>query len=114
MGAPRMYFLRRTSAYPDGCHEVLTDIRSAKRVVGGTNADGSKQWGDERDDTVRDHLLDGVKYSCGMRPALGIADKSITTRPGEINYKEYQELTERQRWHEERDKRSLDSGHYGY
>jgi hypothetical protein len=90
--APRIYFVRRTPEYPLGCHEVLTDIRAAKRVEVGTMPDGSKIFGDERDPRVRDHLLDTVRYAIGMRPALGPAAKPPPAEPGTIRIDEYNKL----------------------
>jgi hypothetical protein len=94
---------------------VLTDIRAAKRVVVGTGADGSKQYGDERDDTVRDHLLDCVRYSIGMRPALGLKQKLSTIRDGEILYSDYEAIAKQQEFYRERERRirGVGSG-YGY
>jgi hypothetical protein len=115
MGAPRVYFLRRTADYPNGCHEVLTDIRAAKREVEGINADGSKRYKDERDDTVRDHLLDCVRYSIGMRPALGLKQKLSTVKDGEILYSDYEAYAKQIDFYRERDRRMRGSGTgYGY
>jgi hypothetical protein len=83
LGAPRLYFVRRTEDYPWGCHEVLVDIRAAKRVEIGSMPNGTKMYGDERDETVRDHWLDDVRYAIGMRPAL--AAKIMQTEPDEPN-----------------------------
>jgi hypothetical protein len=70
-GAPRAYFITRTLEYPNALKETITDIRSARRKEVGMNADGTKQYADIRDDKVRDHLLDTVRYALAMRPALG-------------------------------------------
>lgn len=114
LGAPRAYFVRKTAHYPDGCHEVLTDLRSAKREVVGVNNDGSKQYGDDRDETVRDHLLDCVRYSIGMRPPISPQQRIVVTRDGEVNFREYQELTKQDsaRKQVERKIRYLGSGSY--
>ena len=94
LGAPRAYFIRRTADYPHGCHEVLTDLRAARRVEVGVLANGSKLYGDERDDKVRDHLLDGVRYSIGMRPALARQQNIVEVEPGHINLEEYLKITD--------------------
>jgi hypothetical protein len=94
MGAPRVYFIRKTTDYPQGCHEVLTDIRAAKRVEVGILADGSKVYSDERDETVRDHWLDCVRYAIGMRPALGPVAAEAPAEPGTIRIAEYTKLME--------------------
>ena len=115
MGAPRAYFLRRTAEYPNGCHEVLTDIRAAKRVVVGIAADGSKQYGDERDDTVRDHLLDCVRYSIGMRPALGPRQQLSTIKDGEILLSDYNKIADSMELVRQRERRIQGVGKgYGY
>jgi hypothetical protein len=99
--APRAYFIRRTLNYPLGCHEVLTDIRAARRVEVGVMPDGSKLYGDDRDEKVRDHYLDGVRYAIGMRPALGKKTAAPPPEPGTIRLAEYEKLwdedTDRQR-----------------
>ena len=91
MGAPRVYFLKLTPEYPDGCRETMVDIRSAKRVEVGINSDGTKQYGDERDDKVRDHLLDCCRYSIGMRPALSRKQKKEDVPDGHIRLKDYED-----------------------
>jgi hypothetical protein len=116
MGAPRAYFLRRTAGYPNGCHEVLADIRSAKRKEVGTSPDGSKLYGDERDEKVRDHLLDCVRYSIGGRPALGMRPAAPPIKDGEISLVEYEKATAEMKRLRERESRMRFSGHstYGY
>ena len=94
--APRVYFLRRTVAYPYGCHEVLTDIRAAKREEVGVAPDGGKLYGDKRDEKVRDHYLDGVRYAIGMRPALGRKAAEAPVEPGTIRLADYEKLMVRE------------------
>ena len=89
LGGPRIYFIRRTDAYPFGCQEVITDIRAAKRVEIGTMPDGSKLFGDERDERVRDHWLDCARYAIGMRPSLGPAAPVPPPEPGTIRIDDY-------------------------
>ena len=69
----------------------MVDIRSAKRVEVGINSDGTKQYGDERDDKVRDHLLDCCRYSIGMRPALSRKQKKEDVPDGHIRLKDYED-----------------------
>lgn len=56
-GAPHIYFIVATPEYPNGCYEVLKDIRAQRRksvaIVGDV-----KVFSDDRDDTVRDHGYD--------------------------------------------------------
>jgi hypothetical protein len=60
MKAPRIYFVMKSHNYPHGLHETITDVIAAKRIEVGQNADGTKQFGDKRDEDVRDHYLDCV------------------------------------------------------
>lgn len=95
LGGPRAYFLRRTADYPYGCYETLTDIRAARRVEVGVAPDGTKLYSDERDEKVSDHYLDGVRYSIGMRPALGRKAAEAPPEPGTIRLADYEKLMAR-------------------
>jgi hypothetical protein len=117
MGAPRIYFLLKTDYYKFGMHETLRDVRSAKREELGTSADGTKQFGDKRDPRVRDHWLDCVRYSIGMRPALGRRILENTTGPGEIDFDLYMKQSEQARRDAEYLQQSIGSAgksDYGY
>lgn len=73
LGAPRLYFIIKTPTYPNGCFEILKDIRAQRRVVIGEGSDGKRIFSEERDETVRDHGWDAVKYFVSSRssPASG-------------------------------------------
>lgn len=98
VGSPRVFFVRRTPDYPFGCHEVLADIRNARRVEIGVKADGSKMFGDERDEKVRDHLLDGVRYSLIMRPSRGKAEPPPPPEPGMIPLSVFENARQEAEW----------------
>jgi len=116
MGAPRAYFIKKSAQYPHGCKEVIADIRAARRVEVGMNSDGTKQYGDERDPKVRDHLLDGVRYSIGMRPALMREVVREELPAGEIRLADYWKESNRiESEHEvERMRNWTGSSRYGY
>lgn len=115
LGAPRLYFLKRTPEYPHGCHEVITDIRSARRLDKGTAPDGSKLYLDERDDRVRDHLLDCVRYFVVSRPSVGRLEAPPPPEPGTIRLKDYEVMCEAQRMSRSRDEYIHKLyGKYGY
>ena len=116
LGAPRAYFIRRTAEYPWGCHEVLTDIRAARRVEVGMLPDGTKLFGDERDEKVRDHWLDTVRYSIGMRPSLALRTETDDDEPGTIKIKDYFEMMDQQEITDRMSHRRNFGGHrpYGY
>jgi hypothetical protein len=68
LGAPRIYFLKRTDAYPHGCYHVIKEIRGQRRVKIGER-DGRALYSDERDITVTDHAYDTIKYHVISRPS---------------------------------------------
>jgi len=94
MGAPRIYFLKRATNHKTGIHETLTDIRAARRIEVGVNSDGTKRYGDERDEDVRDHLLDCVRYAIGLRPSIPIKAERPVTKPGEVSWDMYAKYTD--------------------
>ena len=113
-GAPRMYFIVRTADYPHGIHETLVDIRNARRIEVGQNVDGTKQYGEERDEKVRDHLLDTIRYSAIMRPALGRRQDDNDVPDGHIRLSDYYRRTEEEEGQREIDDNRRPMGGYGY
>jgi len=114
-GAPRVYFLRRTPDYPRGCYETLVDLRNAKRKEIGVRPDGTKMFSDERDDKVRDHLTDCLRYAIIMRPARGLEADRPPPESGTIRIDEYYKLTEKERGYAANEARRHYVGHsYGY
>lgn len=111
MGAPRIYFVRRRPNYPYGCHEVLNDIRNAKRVkLPQVAPDGSALYSDERDETVRDHLLDTVRYFVVSRPSVGREEARPLPEPGTIRLIDYERQCEAMK----RDRDRLDRANRPY
>ena len=94
IGSPHLFFIRRAPYYPYGCHEVLTDVRSAKRIISGYDNEGNKLWGDKRDETIRDHLLDCLRYGVSSRPSLGAGPADPEQEPGTISWHQYEQLME--------------------
>ena len=68
-GAPRLFFLARTEAYPHGCVHAIRQTRAQKRLQV-TTAGGSKLWSDERDPEIVDHAYDPVRYFIASRPPI--------------------------------------------
>jgi hypothetical protein len=110
-GAPRIYLVKKTYDYPHGMHETITDIIAAKRKEVGQNADGTKQFGDERDKDVRDHFLDAVRYAIGMRPKLAPPTAAETTADGFIRLDEYFKLSDEADDFKKRESRRNFKGH---
>lgn len=114
-GAPRVYFLKRAAAYPDGCHELLVDIRSAKREEIGSRADGTKLFGDKRDQKVRDHLLDCLRYALIMRPTKALSADRPPATAGTIRFDDYMDITRAENTRASIEARRNYQGHdYGY
>jgi hypothetical protein len=76
-GAPRVFFLKKTPQYPQGCYHVLRQIRAQRRVKIGTEL-GRAIFSDERDPTVIDHAYDPFRYIVAARPAL---PRAVDTPP---------------------------------
>lgn len=87
-GAPRLYFVKKTHDYPNGCDNVITETRSARRVqVGSMN--GRPIFNDERDDSVPDHALDCLRYAgnSSVTPFVPKHDK-----PGALTFAGYSKI----------------------
>ncbi len=98
-GGTHVFFIRRTEEYPNGCHDVLADIRNARRVeLPGTGPNGEKLYGDDRDDKVRDHLLDCVRYALIMRPSRAAQPDKPAAPPGHLRLHDYMEQTQNRDW----------------
>lgn len=87
-GAPRLYFVRRSTEYSNGCDRVILELKSQKRVKI-EEAGGRDVYSDDRDDTVPDHAYDALKYFIISRPAVvrtPVQKAGIFTFQGYSNY----------------------------
>ena len=66
---PRVFFLKKTIDYPNGCDNVIRQLKSARRLKVGTE-NGRPIFSDERDDRVPDHALDAFRYAMASQPPL--------------------------------------------
>jgi hypothetical protein len=88
-GAPRLYFVKRTTHYPNGCFHTITEVKAARRVqVGSMN--GRPIFGDERDETIPDHGLDCVRY---LANAQHTPLSAIPKKVGTLTWDGYSKLT---------------------
>jgi PBSX family phage terminase large subunit len=78
-GAPRLYFVRKSSDYPNGCDRTILELKSQKRVKI-EEAGGRDVYSDDRDDTVPDHAYDALKYFIISRPAV-VREKEAKAGP---------------------------------
>lgn len=87
-GAPRLYFLRRTAEYTNGCDRTILELKSQKRLKI-EEAGGRDVYSDDRDDTVPDHAYDALKYFVVSRPSV-VREKTqpagLLTWQGYSNY----------------------------
>ena len=68
-GAPRLYFVKRSADYPQGCDHVIRQTRSARRKkIGSEN--GRPIFSDERDMDIPDHGYDPCRYFIASRPPV--------------------------------------------
>ncbi|HYE85944.1 MAG TPA: hypothetical protein VEA16_06295 [Vicinamibacterales bacterium] len=72
-GAPRMFFVTRTDAYPNGVMHALRQTRAQRRQKIGTEM-GRPVFSDDRDESIPDHGYDCVRY--------GVASRAPKADPG--------------------------------
>jgi hypothetical protein len=75
-GAPRLFFVKRSDAYPQGCYHVLRETRSQRRVKIGTDL-GKPIFSDERDETIPDHAYDPLRYFIASRPPVPAPEQRV-------------------------------------
>ncbi len=74
LGAPRLYFVTRSEAHPQGIVHALQQTRSQRRLKIGTDL-GKPIFSDERDPAITDHAYDPVRYFIASRPPAPAGDK---------------------------------------
>ena len=62
-GSPRLFFIKRSNYYPQGCVNVIKEISSQKKMLLDT-INGKPVYSDERDKKVTDHAYDSARYYC--------------------------------------------------
>ena len=66
---PRLFFVKKTQDYPNGCDQVIRQTKSARRLKIGTD-NGKPIFSDERDPKIADHALDPLRYFLAAQPPL--------------------------------------------
>jgi hypothetical protein len=64
-GAPAVYFIKRTSQYPQGCHHIISETNSQKKKLL-AEINGKKIYSDDREDSIADHAYDTFRYFAAM------------------------------------------------
>ena len=63
LGAPKLYFIKRTAENPQGCYHTIRETKGQKKLLLDT-INGRPIYSDERDKNVADHSYDCLRYYC--------------------------------------------------
>lgn len=74
LGAPRIYFLRRSETYPQGLEHTIKETASQKKKLL-AEINGKKIYCDERDEGISDHSYDCLRYFCASHLGNAITPK---------------------------------------
>lgn len=90
-GNPRIYFIKRSDDWRNGCYHSINQLGSQRRKLIGY-IDGKAIYSDDREDSVADHAYDCVRYMMSMHGS-GLAERSKT--PPRFSMKYYQMMKNR-------------------
>lgn len=62
-GSPRLFFVKKSELWPNGCDHVIRQTSSQKKKLLDT-INGQKIYSDEREESVADHAYDPLRYFC--------------------------------------------------
>jgi hypothetical protein len=71
-GSPRLFFVKVSDSYPQGCYHLLRETRSQRRLKIGTDM-GRPVFSDERDPNIPDHAYDPLRYFLASRAPVPAA-----------------------------------------
>jgi hypothetical protein len=80
MGAPKLYFIKRTEEYPWGCYHSIRELKSQKKKLL-AEVNGERIYSDERDPSITDHAYDCVRYYYSIH-AMGMKDAPPPPKKG--------------------------------
>lgn len=83
-GGPALFFIKKSTSYPNGCYYAINEIQSQRRKLLGY-VDGSAQYCDDRDENVADHAYDPTRYFIAMHGSARNEPKR-PTKPNTFNY----------------------------
>lgn len=66
---PRLFFIKKTVDYPNGCDQVIRQTKSQRREKIGTD-NGKPIFSDDRDDKIPDHAYDPLRYFMAAQPPI--------------------------------------------
>lgn len=77
-GSPHLFFIQRTTENPYGCHHIIRETKSQKKMLLDT-INGKPIYSDSRDEKVVDHAYDVLRYYCASHLT---GRKEQAKRPG--------------------------------
>jgi len=81
---PRIYFIKKSEDYQNGCFHAITELQSQRRKLIGY-IDGKAYYSDEREDSVSDHAYDPTRYFVSQH-AMGHSIAQRIVKPMTFNY----------------------------
>jgi hypothetical protein len=66
---PKLYFIKASPEYPQGCDQLIRQVKSQRRLKLGTD-NGRPIFSDDRDDKIPDHAYDPLRYFVASCPGL--------------------------------------------
>ncbi len=79
---PRLYFVKASPEYPNGCDQLIRQTKSQRRMKIGTD-NGRPIFADDRDDKIPDHAYDPLRYFMASCPSL---PQTLPKRYGERSF----------------------------
>ena len=61
LGAPGIYFIKRSNEYQSGCYHAIRELQAQRRKLIGY-VEGKAIYSDEREESVSDHSYDCIRY----------------------------------------------------
>lgn len=61
--SPRLFFVKKTQEWPNGCNHAITELKAQRREKIG-NVNGKDLFSDDRDPNISDHSYDCIRYFC--------------------------------------------------
>lgn len=81
---PRLYFIKKSPEYQNGCFNAITEIQSQRRKLIGY-IDGKAYYSDEREDSIADHAYDCERYYVSQH-AIGRPVEHRPVKPMTFNF----------------------------
>jgi hypothetical protein len=91
--APKIYFIRASDSYPEGCKEAIRQIGAQRKKLLGT-VDGKSIYSDDRDENIPDHAYDPVRYFVAMH---GSSPRQAERKPNRMTFAYFNSLIKRTR-----------------